>query len=90
MIEVPHDNAPEPVACSKVVQIFQQTGSHWVTHADWGCRDGNHKAWLVLEADSKDDARFVVPVQFRDDARITQLTKFSVDEIDNYLRRHGG
>ena len=89
LIEVAHDNAPDAVACSKVIQIFQQTGSHWVTHADWGCKDGNHKAWLVLEADSKDEARLVVPVQFRNDARITRLAKFTTEEIDSFLKRHG-
>jgi len=37
LIEVPHD--PERVACARVVDVFQKSGSHWVTHADWGCRD---------------------------------------------------
>ena len=89
LIEVAHDNAPDAVACSKVIQIFQQTGSHWVTHADWGCRDGNHKAWLILEAESKDEARLVVPAQFRGDARITRLTKFTIDQIDSFLNQQG-
>lgn len=89
LIEVGHENAPDAVACSKVIQIFQQTGSHWVTHADWGCRDGNHKAWLVLEAESKEEARLVVPAQFRSEARITRLAKFTTEEIDSFLKRHG-
>jgi hypothetical protein len=89
LIEVAHDNAPDAVACSQVIQIFQRTGSHWVTHADWGCKDGNHRAWLVLEADTKDEARFAVPVQFREEARITRLTKFTTEDIDNFLAKHG-
>ena len=60
-----------------------------MTHADWGCKDGNHKAWLVLEADSKDEARFVVPAQFRNEARITRLAKFTIEEIDSFLKRYG-
>jgi hypothetical protein len=88
LIEVAHDNAPDAVACSRVIQIFQQTGSHWVTHADWGCKDGNHKAWLVLDAEDKDEARMVVPAQFRADARITRLTKFTTDQIDSFLKQH--
>ena len=88
LIEVAHDYAPDAVACSKVIQVFQHTGSHWVTHADWGCRDGNHKAWLVLEADSKDEAMHVVPVQFQADARITRLHKFTIEVIENFLNKH--
>lgn len=89
LIEVAHDNAPDAVACSKVIQIFQQTGSHWVTHADWGCRDGNHKAWLVLEGETKEEVRLVVPAQFRAEARITRLAKFTTDQINSFLKQHG-
>jgi hypothetical protein len=86
LIEVPHDS--ERVACARVVDIFQNSGSHWVTHADWGCRDGNHKAWLIVDVDGKDDARQIVPPAFRDEARITGLNKFTVEEIDTILREH--
>jgi hypothetical protein len=34
LIEVPHK--AEPVACTRAVQIFLNTGSHFLTHADWG------------------------------------------------------
>jgi hypothetical protein len=88
IIEVPHE--PEPIACARVVQTFLKTGSHWVTQAEWGCKDGNHKAWIMLESESKDEARLVVPVPFRRDARITQLNRFSIEEIDAILRAHPG
>lgn len=85
LIEVPHE--ADSVACSKVVQIFLKTGSHWVTHADWGCRDGDHRALLFLESENKDEARQVVPVQFRDHARITRLNKFTLEQIEAFLNR---
>ncbi|MBE0602188.1 MAG: hypothetical protein IH611_00980, partial [Deltaproteobacteria bacterium] len=47
LIEVPHEE--EEMACAKVVEIFLKTGSHFVTHTDWGCMDGEHKAWLIME-----------------------------------------
>jgi hypothetical protein len=59
-----------------------------VTHADWGCRDGDHKAWIIIEADNKDEARQIVPVAFRPRAKITGLNKFTVEEIDAILREH--
>lgn len=34
LIEVPHE--PEAVACARAVEIFLRTGSHFLTHADWG------------------------------------------------------
>jgi len=86
LIEVPHE--PEVVACAKVVQIFLSSGSHFVTHADWGCMDGEHSAWLTVDVDTKEDARAVLPPGFRTSARIVQLNKFTMDEIDEILGRH--
>lgn len=86
LIEVPHE--PETVACAKVVQIFLSSGSHFVSHADWGCMDGDHSAWLVLDVDTKEDARAVLPPGFRSNARIVQLNKFTMEEIDEILSRH--
>ena len=45
LIEVPREE--EVLACARFVEIFLKTGSHFVTHADWGCRDGVHKAWII-------------------------------------------
>jgi hypothetical protein len=86
LIEVPHE--PELVACAKVVQIFLSSGSHFVTHADWGCADGIHSAWLMVDVDTKEDARAVLPPGFRHDARIVQLNKFTMEEIEDILSRH--
>jgi hypothetical protein len=59
-----------------------------LTHADWGCKDGNHSAWLVVEADTKDEARYQVPPVYRGSARITRLNKFSMAEIESIMSFH--
>jgi hypothetical protein len=35
-------------ACSHAVEVFMKTGSHFLTRSDFGCADGDHKAWLTL------------------------------------------
>ncbi len=85
-IEVPHN--PEKIACARVVEIFLKTGSHFLSNADWGCLDGDHKAWIIVEVDSKDEARFILPPAFRAQAKIVQLNKFTMAEIDEILRHH--
>jgi hypothetical protein len=87
LIEVPHDS--DTVTCAKVVKVFLMTGSHFLTHADWGCMDGVHSAWLTVEVDSKEEARGILPPAFRADATITRLSRFSLAQIDETLRRHG-
>ena len=86
LIEVPHES--ESVACARAVQIFQNTGSHFLTHADWGCTDGEHKAWIVVDVENKDEARGILPPAFREQAKITRLNGFSLDEVDHILAGH--
>jgi hypothetical protein len=50
LIEVPHE--AEKVACTLAVRILLTTGSHFLTRADFGCLDGEHKAWITVEGES--------------------------------------
>jgi hypothetical protein len=86
LIEVPH--APDKLACLRAVQIFLKTGSHYLTHCDWGCTDGEHKAWITIETDSKEDALRIVPPAFRAQAKIVQLGKFSLEQVEAMLAQH--
>ena len=86
LIEVPHEEAT--VACARAVEVFLRTGSHFLTHADWGCKDGEHKAWIIVEVDSKDEARNILPPVYRPQAKIVQLNTFSIEEMEDLLRYH--
>lgn len=87
LIEVPHEG--DVAGCATVVETFLKTGSHFLTNADWGCLDGEHKAWLVVEVGDKDEALCILPPAFRSKARIVELNKFSLDEIGKIYRHHG-
>jgi len=78
LIEVAHD--PSVNSCTRTVENLLRTGSHFITHAEWGCKDNEHKAWLIMESESREDALKVVPADFRQDAKVVQLTSFVLDE----------
>jgi len=86
LIEVPH--TPEVLACARVVQVFLATGSHFLTHADWGCKDGHHSAWLTVDVGSKEEALAIIPPAFRSVARVVRLNCFSLEEIDAIIEVH--
>jgi hypothetical protein len=86
LIEVPHE--PETVACARAVQVFLETGSHFLSNADWGCLDGVHSAWMIVDLESKEEARMIVPPPYRQDAKIVALNRFTMEEIDEILRHH--
>jgi hypothetical protein len=87
LIEVPHEK--EEVACARAVKIFLETGSHWLTNAEWGCMDGDHRAWMIVDVGNRDEAKAILPPFYRPQARIVQLNRFSLDFIDQILSRHG-
>ena len=86
LIEVQHET--DQLACARIVQIFLSTGSHYITHADWGCMDGEHSAWITVEADSKEEARCILPPAFRSEAKIVALNKFTMEQIEGILSQH--
>lgn len=87
LIELPHE--PEQVACARVVKAFLTSGSHLLTHADWGCMDGDHRAWIIVDVANKQEALGIVPPAFRSTARIVGLNFFKLEMIDEILKKHG-
>lgn len=86
LIEVPHDE--DVASCTRVIECFLDFGSHFVANADWGCKDGVHKAWITIEADNKQQARDILPPPHRAKAKIIQLNKFVMQDIKDMLRYH--
>jgi len=86
LIEIPHDS--DVVECSKAVQALLSSGSHFVTHAEWGCKDGVHSAWMFVDVASKAEAMAIVPPAFRGHSRIVGLNRFDLGKIEAWLARH--
>lgn len=88
LVEVPHEAEKE--ACLRAIQILLQTGSHYLTNAEFGCYDGEHKGWVIIEVDSKEQARGILPPVYRSQAKIVNLSRFKLEEVDEMLRHHPG
>jgi hypothetical protein len=52
-----------------------------ITHFDWGCKDGEHTGWVIIEAENKPQAMMVVPPVLRGNAHAVKLVKFSPEEV---------
>ena len=88
LIELPHES--EVVACARAIKVLLESGSHFLTHADFGCHDGVHKAWILVDVDTKSEARNILPPVYRRQATIVELCKFGLDELDDLIKRHEG
>ena len=65
--------------CAKVITQIEAVGS--LTRFDWGCKDGEHTGWVIVEADSKAEALMVVPSVERPRAKVVKLVKFGPAEV---------
>ena len=65
--------------CNRALKEVLAIG--YLTHFDWGCKDGVHTGWAILEADDKAEAMMSVPTFLRGQARIVQLTKFQAEKV---------
>jgi hypothetical protein len=89
LIEVPHGG--DKASCLHAIKVFLTSGSHLITHADWGCKDGEHKAWLSVEVENKEAAMRIVPPAFRDQTKIIKLHQFTREDIGlSILEDHPG
>ena len=77
LIQVPHES--ERQACLRAVQTFLNSGSHFVANADWGCHDGDHRAWMIVDVASKEEARGIVPPIYRSQAKVVGSQQLHVE-----------
>ena len=83
LIEVPHEG--DKASCVRAVKVFLTSGSHFMTNAEWGCRDGDHKAWLIVEVESKEEARRILPSAYQQTAKITRINKFTRKDMEETI-----
>ncbi len=65
--------------CAAVLKQMLYTG--YITHFEWGCADGEHTGWAILEAENPKEALLVVPPGQRPQAHVVRLNRFSPEEI---------
>ena len=78
-------NGGDRASCLRSIQSFLSTRSHLVTSVEWGCLEGEHKAWLIIKTGNRDDALRIIPSAYRQNAKITRLHKFTGKEIDETM-----
>ena len=82
LIEIPHSE--NTFECRQVVKLFVESGSHLLANAQWGCKSGIHKSWLIDDFNSKEEALQVVPPFLRHSANVIELVKFTKADIAEF------
>ena len=64
LIEVPHESGT--VSCARANKVLLETGSHFLTHADFGCKDGVHRQRLKERGSATEDCDALVQMMIAD------------------------
>jgi hypothetical protein len=73
LVETPHSAQD----CRMLIEQIYSMG--YLYNFDWGCTDGVHCGWAIVEAESDADARLSVPPMVRKKARVIKLYKYDGD-----------
>jgi len=79
MIVLRHQDDYE--GCVQALRVIDHYGAHLLTRADWGCHDGIHSGWIVVEVGSREEALRLVPPELRSEVEVVQLNRFTREEI---------
>ena len=81
--------SPHPVEkCDQVIQNLHAAG--YLHQFEWGCKEDDHTGWAIVEAESREHARQIVPWYLRDQARIVGLVKFEIAEEQKIHKKKAG
>lgn len=70
LVESSHDAGD----CDLIIREIHLAG--YLHYFEWGCHDGVHCGWAIIETDNKEHARQIVPWNIRNKARVVKLEKF--------------
>ena len=62
--------------CKMAVKEFRQYNAGFLTNFEWGCKDNDHTAYAIIDAESHENAKMTVPAFFRGKTRVTKLIRF--------------
>ncbi len=62
--------------------LAQTLAAGYLTHFDWGCADGVHTGWAIIEAEDAKEAMLSVPTGSRHLASVVKITKYTPEQIE--------
>lgn len=78
LIELPHTKE----TCIKALNDIKDLGEDRLEMWSFGCAEGNHTGYALVDADSVSEALEFVPEEERNKAKIHKLVKMTPEEIE--------
>jgi hypothetical protein len=82
-IESPHT----PQECLRALDEILAKGPTALAGYEWGCMDGDHTGYSIVEAKSNAEAAETVPPFLRGKARVVKLNRFTPEQIREFHKK---
>ncbi len=76
--------------CLVALDDVAAKGKDELARWDWGCADGDHTGYCIVDAASKEAALAMVPQKQRSKSKAVMLNKFSIEQIKEFHESHKG
>lgn len=83
LIETPHNEAE----CLRALDEQLELGSDVLDKFYFGCMAGDHTGYAIVDANSEDEARKLIPSFLVDKSLITEVGKFTPEMIRSYHKK---
>ncbi len=80
-------SAHDPEECLDALERMQAKDSALLEEFVFGCREGDHTGYAILEAESRIRALSLLPETLQEDACITRVDRFTPDDIRSFHAR---
>ena len=70
--------------CTWALKKALQYNPQFLTIFEWGCKDGDHRGWAIVEAEDKFAVHALVPRVLRPYTHIVELNPFTPAEAQAY------
>ena len=80
LIESKHTNED----CLKALDEIVAHNRQLLDKCWMGCSTGNHTGWAAVEAQDESEARNMLPTNLRQNASVTEVSKFTPEQIQSF------
>ncbi|RJP17776.1 MAG: hypothetical protein C4529_14195 [Deltaproteobacteria bacterium] len=81
------DSPHTPQECLRALDELLAKGPETLAKYEWGCMDGDHTGYAILEARSEAEVKENIPSFLAGKARVVKLNKFTPDQIREFHRK---
>lgn len=73
-----------PEECLRALDEILARGPQVLQKYEWGCMEGDHTGYAIVDAGSEAEAQENVPAFLRPKARVVKLNRFTPDQIRSF------